>query len=50
MGIAAVGALSLQAAAPTVAQAAATDTLVIARAMDTNTTDPARSWCDTCQI
>ncbi len=50
MGIAAAGTLPLQAAAPTVAQAAATDTLVIARAMDTNTTDPARSWCDTCQI
>ena len=26
------------------------DTLVIARDMDINSLDPARAWCDTCQI
>ena len=31
------------------AQAADTP-LVIARAMDINSLDPARTWCDTCQI
>ncbi len=32
------------------ASAAGADTLVIARSMDVNSLDPARSWCDTCQI
>lgn len=35
-------------AAPALAQDA--DTLVIARAMDVNSLDPARAFCDTCQI
>lgn len=32
------------------AQAQESDTLVVARAMDFNSLDPARSFCDTCQI
>lgn len=32
------------------AAAAGTDTLVIARSMDINALDPARAFCDTCQI
>ena len=32
------------------AQAQDSDTLVIARAMDVNSLDPARAFCDTCQI
>src|SRR5262245_31434007 len=29
---------------------AADDTIVVARAMDINSLDPARAYCDTCQI
>lgn len=41
-------ALAALAAAPALAQG--TDTLVIARSMDVNALDPARAYCDTCQI
>jgi peptide/nickel transport system substrate-binding protein len=41
-------ALFLPASAPS--SFAADDTLVVARAMDLNSLDPARAYCDTCQI
>lgn len=47
LGAAALVAATLAAPA---AFAASSDTLVIARSMDVNSLDPARAFCDTCQI
>ncbi|HKK34831.1 MAG TPA: hypothetical protein VJ994_00900, partial [Paracoccaceae bacterium] len=46
--LAAFAALAL--AAPPPAEAQSGDTLVVARDMDVNSLDPARAFCDTCQI
>lgn len=43
-------ALALLSSAATGAFANSADTLVIARSMDVNSLDPARAFCDTCQI
>lgn len=42
--------LALLSSVATGAMAASTDTLVVARSMDVNSLDPARAFCDTCQI
>jgi peptide/nickel transport system substrate-binding protein len=46
--VAALAALAFAAPSPAAAQSG--DTLVIARDMDVNSLDPARAFCDTCQI
>ncbi|WP_340110521.1 ABC transporter substrate-binding protein [Pikeienuella sp. HZG-20] len=45
-----LGALAAPVFAPAPALAAGEDTIVIARDTDFNSLDPARAWCDSCQI